>query len=270
MAEMWESNPELIKSEIAKFYKRHEVPPLVDPEIRKKLRADLLKITGPTKVAYTPATDISVPTCVTRDEDNSFKMLANGPAHEAVFEIINPKTRLPDEALKAFVIKRYRESPDESSETMVTVAASGDSQIHSCRAFLILLITKANQDILICFPDEVPGACMLKRHCEDLGESSENVIADSSVPTPGNILITKLNQGVTDVPGASVLKCQCEDLGDSCETVATTSGIAHEVLGASMLKPHHEELGESSETMVADLLAPTTDNNQNHSYSSCV
>ena len=36
MAQLWESNPELIKSEIAKFYKRHEVPPLVDPEIRKK------------------------------------------------------------------------------------------------------------------------------------------------------------------------------------------------------------------------------------------
>ncbi|GKA74463.1 hypothetical protein Tco_0780765, partial [Tanacetum coccineum] len=33
---------------------------------------------------------------------------------------------LPDEALKAFVIKRYHESPAESSETMVTVAASGD------------------------------------------------------------------------------------------------------------------------------------------------
>ena len=98
---------------------------------------------------------------------------------------------LPDEALKAFVITRYREGPDESSETMVTAAASGDSQIHSCMPFVILFITKANQYILICIPDEVPGARVLKRRREDLGESSENVIADSSVPTPtaGKILI---------------------------------------------------------------------------------
>ena len=87
---------------------------------------------------------------------------------------------LSDEALKAFVIKRYRKSLDESSETMVTVAASGDSQIHSCKAFIILLITKANHDILICSPDEVLGTRLLNHRLQDLGESSENVIADSS------------------------------------------------------------------------------------------
>nr|GEZ84384.1 hypothetical protein [Tanacetum cinerariifolium] len=211
MNHLRETNPELLRAEIAKFYKSQEVVPLADPETRKKLKAGHLKFTLSSKVSYTPATDLSQPTCVTRSEDRMFKSLANAPADEADFNIINPVTFLPDEALKAFVIQRYRESPTESSETMVTVSAS----------------------------DEVT----LRR------ESSEIVIADSSVPT----------SGITDaVPGASVLKSQLKDLGESSETAAAAFGIAHEVLGGSMLNPHHEEPGKSSETMAADLSAQTT------------
>ncbi|GJS89325.1 hypothetical protein Tco_0771961 [Tanacetum coccineum] len=125
------TNPELLIVEIAKFYKSQEVTPRADPEIRKKLKAGHLKFTLPSNVSYTPATDISQPTCVTRSEDRMFKSLANAPADEADFKIINPVTRLPDEAFKAFVIQRYRESPAESSETIVTVAASGDGHIYT-------------------------------------------------------------------------------------------------------------------------------------------
>nr|GEZ18994.1 hypothetical protein [Tanacetum cinerariifolium] len=89
-----------------------------------------------------------------------FKSLANAPAHEADFKIINPVTFLPDEALKAFVIQRYRESPAESSETMVTVAASGDGIAH-----------------------EVLEGSMLNPHHEEPGELSETMAADLSAQT---------------------------------------------------------------------------------------
>ncbi|GKC51318.1 hypothetical protein Tco_1074063 [Tanacetum coccineum] len=72
---------------------------------------------------------------------------------------------------------------------MVTVAASGDDQIHSCSAFFIFRIAKANQDILKCIPDKVPGACVLTLRHEDLGQSSENVITDLSEPTSGKYFL---------------------------------------------------------------------------------
>ncbi|GJY53545.1 hypothetical protein Tco_0445209 [Tanacetum coccineum] len=75
-------------------------------------------------------------------------------------------TGLPDESLKAFVIKWYHERPAKSRETMVTVTV----KIHSYSAFIILLIAKANQDILICIPDEVLEASVRKELCFLLAE----------------------------------------------------------------------------------------------------
>ncbi|GKB26913.1 hypothetical protein Tco_0866314 [Tanacetum coccineum] len=88
------------------------------------------------------------------------------PAHHAhdsssILLVIDVGEGLPDEALKAFVIKCYYERPTKSRETMVTVAAS----------------------------DVVPESSVR----EELCESSEIAIAYSSVSTPiSGLLLTEL------------------------------------------------------------------------------
>ncbi|GKD18618.1 hypothetical protein Tco_1207776 [Tanacetum coccineum] len=134
----------------------------------KKERPILLP---PSIVDFIPTTviDTSAPTCVTILEDYMLNRLANADPRNLVFNIINPATRLPDDVFKASMINRYR------------------------------IVNGIAHEVL-------PGASVLKRFREELGESSKR---------------------------ASVLKRFREELGESSES-------------ASVLKRFREELGEPS------------------------
>nr|GEW84742.1 reverse transcriptase domain-containing protein [Tanacetum cinerariifolium] len=108
----------------------------------------------PTPLIFAPNTvvTLSAHTCVTRSEDAIYYNIAN-VLDNSVLKILDPATGVADDAFKASIIKRYRREKNG--------AASGITH-------------------------EVPRASLLKSHHEDLGESSEAVVACSSAPTAGS------------------------------------------------------------------------------------
>nr|GEW94795.1 hypothetical protein [Tanacetum cinerariifolium] len=94
--------------------------------------------------------DTSEAACDTEYDVDTYKYLANADQREHLFTVLNPATSLPDEVFTTCVIKRYRE--DQSDDSSVAVVAASDG---------------------------VQGTSVLKRHPEEIGESSETMVTAS-------------------------------------------------------------------------------------------